>query len=132
MFVALVPFSTALFGEYGAERTTALFYGGNLILAFVLVWGLYLYGSWQYRLVDSDFNPDLVRGANKMGVIYITVMLIALGIAFTSPVASFIMYGAIAVAFAGLSMIGRGEAAYVWSRGARDQVVDHQAENDKD
>lgn len=119
MFVALVPFSTALLGRYGAERITALFYGANLILAFSLVWSLFIYGTWQFRLVDTDFDLSIIRGANRMGIAYILTMLIAFLIAFASPVLSIILYGAMAVSFVGLSMIGRGESAYVWSRGVK-------------
>jgi len=116
MFVALIPFSTALFGEYGAERTTALFYGGNLVLLFVMLESLFTYStSSQAKLLDNELEPDIVRGGRIMGIIYIVLVLLAMAISFASPVAAFIIYGILVGTIILLVVLGRGERAYIWS-----------------
>ena len=109
MCTALIPFSTALFGAYGAERITALVYGINMFLGFLGLWTLWLYASGKYRLVDTELEYEIIRGGNLMAVAYLVIILIALGIAFVNPVISFILYFLIVVAVIILTAIGKEE-----------------------
>jgi uncharacterized membrane protein len=116
MFVALIPFSTALFGSYGAERTTALFYGGNLILLFVMLLSLWTYSTSSInKLCEGEIDNNLIRGGKIMGLIYLVLILIAMAISFASPVASFIIYGVLVSTIILLNVLGKGERAYIWS-----------------
>jgi uncharacterized membrane protein len=109
MFVALLPFSTALFGEYRAEQTTAQVYGVNLLLVFIMASILFRYATGKHRLVDDDIDPGLVRGANLMGIIYCVIIIIGIGLSFVSPLASFIVYGLIVVTFGVATALGKWE-----------------------
>jgi len=115
MFIALIPFSTALFGEYGVERITALFYGGNMLLLFTMLVSLFIYAnSFKHRLTGNELDLDLVRGARNMGLFYIILILISMGISFASPLASFIIYGVLIGTLILLNVLGKWEIAYIW------------------
>src|SRR6516162_4077891 len=63
LWVALVPFSTALLSEYTKHRLAIAVYGGNLIaigLTLALHWW---YATSRRRHVDPDVDPGLVRTA---------------------------------------------------------------------
>ena len=109
MCTGLIPFSTALFGVYGAVRITAIVYGTNMFLGFLGLWALWLYATVNHRLVDADLEQDLVKGGNLMAIAYLVFILIALGIAFVNPVISFILYFLIVVGVIILTAIGKTE-----------------------
>jgi uncharacterized membrane protein len=109
MCTGLIPFSTALFGAYGAERITALIYGINMFFGFLGLWSLWLYATGKNRLVDSDVDPYVKKGVNMMAIAYLTTILIALGIAFVNPVISFILYFLIVATVIILTAIGKFE-----------------------
>ena len=109
MCTGLIPFSTALFGMYGAEQVTALVYGSNMFLGFVGLWALWLYATGKHRLVVADLDQDLIKGGSMMAIIYIVTILIALGIAFVNPIISFLLYFLIVVAVIIFAAIGKWE-----------------------
>jgi uncharacterized membrane protein len=113
MCTGLIPFSTALFGAYGAERITALIYGINIFFGFLGLWGLWLYATVGNRLVNSDVGQSMKKGGNMMAITYLTIILIALGISFINPLISFILYFLIVVAVIILTAIGKTELVTV-------------------
>jgi uncharacterized membrane protein len=114
MFVALIPFSTSLFGEHGADRVTALVYGVNMLLIFNMGWALWSYASAKHRLVDSDLGPDLVKGGKVMGLIYTLIMLPAIVISFFTPVISFFIYGLMVLVIILATVLGKTEMVTIW------------------
>ena len=113
MFVSLIPFSTALFGEHGAERMTALFYGGNLVLLFFTLVSLWGYSTSISQLTAGEVDHKLVRGGKLMGIIYIILISITMGISFASPVTSFIIYGVLVGTLILMTAFGKAEIVYV-------------------
>jgi uncharacterized membrane protein len=109
MCTGLIPFSTALFGAYGAERITALVYGINMFLGFLGLVALWLYTTGKHRLVDAELEHEIIKGGNMMAIAYLAAILIALSIAFVNPVISFILYFLIVVAVIILTAIGKQE-----------------------
>lgn len=114
MFVALIPFSTALIGEQGAMTATALFYGANMLVLFFLGWATWSYATSGQLNVAGNVDPELVRGVKTMGLVYFGVFAVPLVLAFISPASSMIIYAIIVMAFIGFTVIGRGEAVTVW------------------
>ena len=51
LFIALIPFSTALIGEYGDQQISVIIYGINIII--VLVWA---YLQWKYSYKRTSFG----------------------------------------------------------------------------
>lgn len=79
MFVAFIPFSTALLREYGDQQISVIIYGINLILT-----GLSLYLQWWYaatkdrRLVESDLDAYMIKMAGRRVIIGTLVYLISI------------------------------------------------------
>jgi len=111
MFVALIPFSTSLFGKFGAKQITALIYGVNMLLLFNLGWAIWAYATGKHRLVNSDLDPSLIRSASLMGLVYALIMIPAIGISFIKPIVSFYIYIFIVVVFIISTALGRWEIA---------------------
>jgi uncharacterized membrane protein len=100
MAVAFIPFPTRLIAEHIRDegvRAAALAYGITLTFTAVLFSALWLYASVGGRLLRNDANPRTVSGITRSYLpgpwIYLAATLIAL----LSPVASVILFGAIAV-----------------------------------
>lgn len=114
MFAAFIPFSTSLFGEYGATSITAIVYGLNMLVVFDLGWAIWFYATDRHRLVDAAVDPALIRGGRVMGGAYSLVMVPPLLIAFVFPVVSFSLYGVVVAAFIITTMLGRWELVTIW------------------
>jgi uncharacterized membrane protein len=110
----LIPFSTALVGEYGDLPITAFVYGANMLLAFGLAWSLWFYATRGRRLVDRKLDEVMVRGGNRMGLIYVCLMALLLVLALFAPVAAFAVYGIVTGTFILATMIGRWETVMMW------------------
>ena len=109
MCTGLIPFSTAVFGMYGAEKVTALVYGSNMFLGFLGLCLLWFYATGKRRLVGNDLDQSIIKGGNMMAIAYLVLIVIATCIAFANPVISFILYFVIVVAVIILTAIGRTE-----------------------
>ncbi|MBU0686835.1 MAG: DUF1211 domain-containing protein [Candidatus Margulisbacteria bacterium] len=81
MFIALIPFSTSLIGEFSFDWVADVFFGGNL---FIL--GGLFYINWDYatrdrRLVDKDLDPDKVALGKRRTLVTPVVALVAMAMA---------------------------------------------------
>lgn len=82
MFVALVPFSTSLIGDYSVDLAADLFFAGNLFMLgslFLLNWS---YATDRHRLVDRDIDPKVVARGKRRGSVVPLVALLAIGLSF--------------------------------------------------
>lgn len=92
MTISLLPFSTALLGEYPGTRTALVVYGGNLaVIGLVLYWHWY-YATHNFRLVDSDLDPQIVTLAARRILTGVIVYLFAIGTSFASETMSLAIY----------------------------------------
>jgi uncharacterized membrane protein len=97
MFVALVPFSTSLLGEYMQTQVAVVAYGANMLLTLIVGFILWAYATGKYRLVDRDIDPRLVKRTKIMFLVASLLFVIAIGVSFISPIASFYIYGLMAL-----------------------------------
>jgi uncharacterized membrane protein len=85
MFVALMPFSTDVVGDYGGQTLAELLFSANLMilgLLFLLNWW---YACWHHRLVDRDLDSEtIIRGIRRSCVTPV-VAAIAMVFAFFIP-----------------------------------------------
>lgn len=114
MFVALLPFSTSVIWRHGANQATALAYGANFLGGAVLMWMMFCYGSSKPELLKNGFDPAVIRAGRQMGAVYTVILLLAIGLAFVAPIASFAMYAAFVVAFILFTMLGRFDVVMLW------------------
>jgi uncharacterized membrane protein len=96
MFVALVPFSTSLVGDYGDMLTAAVFF--NLNMLFI---GLFSFFNWYYAynhdLLRVKLTEKAYRRTFRLNLIFPIIALMAIGVSFISPSLSTITYVIISV-----------------------------------
>jgi uncharacterized membrane protein len=97
LWVALVPFSTALLGEYPKAWLAIGIYRANLIgLTLALHWW---YATAESRHVDPDIHPGLVRGAMYRTLMAPIVYLIAIALSFFNVEVSLILYALVPILY---------------------------------
>ena len=60
MFIAFIPFSTALIGQYGDQQISVIIYGINIIIVQTWACLQWKYATKEHRLVDSDLDPKFI------------------------------------------------------------------------
>jgi uncharacterized membrane protein len=104
MCVAFIPFPTALLAEYlqgsGAERTIAgAVYSGTLAVTAVFFTLLWLYAAANYRLVDRNLDPALLRAMTRRYVFGMVAYIVTFALAFVNVAASLILIVILALLF---------------------------------
>jgi uncharacterized membrane protein len=92
MMVGLVPFTTALIGEYVDQRLPVIVYGVNMIvisLALQLHWS---YATHNHRLVNPDVSPELIRTVTHVILLGPVIYLVAIGLSYVSTTISIAIY----------------------------------------
>ena len=85
MFVALMPFTTSLVGEYPYDPMAEVFFAINiLILGILLTWN-WVYATNRHRLVDNSLDSRSIALGKRKGLITTLVAVMAIGIAFVDP-----------------------------------------------
>jgi uncharacterized membrane protein len=92
MFIAFIPFSTALIGAYGDQQISVIIYGINIII--VLVWA---YLQWKYatrerHLVDSDLHPKLIAIMSRRLIAGMILYAFAIAVSFLNTQVSLILF----------------------------------------
>ena len=84
MFVAVVPFPTALLSEYGNHQLPVAIYAATLAVGRLLLTSIYWYATSSYRLVDPHLNPRVVRFFLIRGLTIPVIFLLTIGVSFLS------------------------------------------------
>jgi len=99
--VAFVPFPTRLIAEHLRDRhdleAAALAYGATMTVMSIAYFTLWIYASHAGRLLHTDADPRVVSGITRSSLPGTPVYLTATLIAFVAPLASVIMFAAIAL-----------------------------------
>jgi TMEM175 potassium channel family protein len=81
LFIALVPFSTELIGEYGNYFTASLIFQLNLFFA-----GVFYYLNWHYAsskgLIDKNLDQKTVNFIKRNNLIFPVLSLLAMVLAY--------------------------------------------------
>jgi len=99
LWVALIPFSTALLSAYPQSQVAVIIYGANLIaigLSLALHWW---YVTTERRHVDPDMHPGLVRGAMFRTLMGPVVYLIAIAVSFFATKLSLALYALVPILY---------------------------------
>jgi TMEM175 potassium channel family protein len=84
MWVALMPFSASILGEYGGERISVIVYASHMIIAGLFLSSLWWYASRDPRLMDSDIDPQ-VRRYNQLRALAVpSVFLLSSAVSFVN------------------------------------------------
>jgi uncharacterized membrane protein len=96
MFIALIPFSTALFGSYGTEQLALVIYAINIILVTVMRFIIWIYATGKHRLVDINISPSLLKWDRLISLGFLFIFLLMIGVSFINVAAAravFILLG---------------------------------------
>jgi len=96
------------------NQTTSLAYGANFLGGAVMMWQMFWYGTSKEELPKEGVDRSVVRAGRRMGFLYTAVLLLAIGLAFAEPMASFAMYAAFVVAFIVFTVLGRFDIVMLW------------------
>jgi len=78
MFVALMPFSTALHGEFDDESLAGIIFAGNFLVITLLYLANWVYASRGYRLIDPDTDRELISRESRRCIVVAVASCIAM------------------------------------------------------
>lgn len=84
MFVAVVPFPTALISEYDNHQIPVVIYAATLAIGRLLLTAIYWYATSGRRLVDPEPAPQTVRFFLLRGLTVTVIFLLTIGVSFFS------------------------------------------------
>jgi len=91
LFVALVPFSTNLVGDYGYLTVPMVFFNLNLFLI-----GLFFNLNWYYAVkhnfINKELSEEFIKSRKNINLVLPVCALIAAGLAFITPEFSPVVY----------------------------------------
>ena len=100
MFIALLPFTTSLHAHYLMEQIPLVIYLINIAVVLIMRFILFTYATGNYRLVDSDIDPRLVKRERLTTLVFSLVLLLGIGVTFISTAAVwYAMWGLLVFAF---------------------------------
>ena len=104
LFVALMPFTTAVVGEYGILPFAQVFYAASVAVTLLTRDLAWLYASHRGRLLDETITADQVRKVTINELTKPAVFLVSIPFAFVSPWIPILMW---ALAPIWYSIVGR-------------------------
>jgi uncharacterized membrane protein len=84
MFVAFLPFPTALLGEYGDYQLPVAIYAGTLAVGRLLLTAIYWYVTSGNRFVDDTLGPKTVQFFLIRGLTLPVIFLLSILVSFFS------------------------------------------------
>ena len=100
MFVAFLPFPTAMLGNYPAAQSTVTFYAGTLAFLGFTRTLLWWYASRNHRLIDRTLDPRFIARLNQRGLIAPVIFLLSIIVAVFNPLIAMWMWGLVGLTFA--------------------------------
>lgn len=89
MCISFLPFPTEVLGSHlldvSEQRTTIAFYVFGLLLPALSWFLMWLYGSSNYRLIDSNLSPRFVRYLTRQYGLSPAIYLVALVVSLIQP-----------------------------------------------
>ena len=96
LFVALMPFSTSLIGEYGSVQISEVFFDVNMFLIGILS-ALSWYYATEKGFTDKELTNEKIHKIRKLNLIFPVVALLAIGATFITPSWSGVTYISIVI-----------------------------------
>ncbi|HEY7777791.1 MAG TPA: hypothetical protein VIA09_04550 [Nitrososphaeraceae archaeon] len=97
MFVAFIPFSTALLGEYTDQQISVVICGINIAAAAFWTYIQWWYATKDHRLVDADLNSTFIKIISRRTLVGLILYLIGVALSFINNYASLGLFIAIPI-----------------------------------
>ncbi len=111
--LSVIPFTTALLGQYWTVRYVPVLYGVHLAIIGFLAYAQWSYATTHHRLVDHRISPTLVSLVKRRILLTPIVCALAIGLSFFSASASIALYLLLPIYY-----IMPGKIDAFWSRDA--------------
>lgn len=85
MFVAFLPFPTAVLGSYGDQRLAVLLYAAVVSTMNCLNLAIWWWATSRHRLVDEDLAVELIRANSRRAAMFALLFLASIPLALLSP-----------------------------------------------
>ena len=85
MFVALIPFSTSLVGDFHDQTISELFFGVNLFALGSLISIHWLYATHKYRLVKENLSQNQIMVGLRRSLVTPFIAILAMIVAVFNP-----------------------------------------------
>ncbi len=85
MFVALIPFTTELVGDYGEVALAARLFEVNMLLAGLAFCWQWIYATRYHRLVEDGLSVEIIKEGREKDLFIPILSIAALIISFFSP-----------------------------------------------
>ena len=85
MFVALMPFTNDLAGDFSGKTTAEILFVGNILVLGLLFLVNWVYATRGSRLVDHDLDRALVSRGIRRNLVLPTVSIVALALSVFIP-----------------------------------------------
>jgi TMEM175 potassium channel family protein len=85
MFVALIPFSTTIVGNFNNDWMAEFFFGGNLFFVGLFIQLNWLYATNRHRLVRKNYPQEKIDIGKRRGMVTPLISLLAMGISTINP-----------------------------------------------
>jgi len=93
MFVSLIPFSTALIGEYHIySKVAVIFWGANGFFCLLMLNIIYWYSTYKHRLIDKELKPKALRLGQIPIIVVAIAFILAIGLSFVNPIIGIAIY----------------------------------------
>jgi uncharacterized membrane protein len=92
LLVALIPFSTAVAGDYPDVRIAVQIFELNLLLVGLAYYWHWSYATHNHRLVDPKLDPAHIAKTKKAMLVIPALSVVALGLSYISPAWSTSLY----------------------------------------
>ncbi len=99
MFVALVPFSTALMSDYFSTNLAQVFFSANMMAIGLLFAAHWAYAVFRHRLVEADIDKEIITSHLRRSFVVPIVTAIVMVVALYYPRESNYIYLVIIVLF---------------------------------
>jgi TMEM175 potassium channel family protein len=92
LFVALIPFPTAVLSEYGSQPLAAMLYAATLTIISLLLSLLWYYASHNHRLIAKSVSKQLIRIYTIINGLPALVFFASIGVAVVSFLGAITMW----------------------------------------
>ena len=85
MFVALIPFSTDVVGDFAGHTLADVLFAGNLLILSLLFLANWFYATYKNRLVDKEMDEIVIRQGINRNILNSGVSLLVIILALFIP-----------------------------------------------
>ena len=92
MFIAFIPFSTALIGEYGDQPISEVIYGINITIVLFWTYLQWMYATKEHRLVNTDLDPKFITKMSRRIIVGLILYPVAIAISYLNTQFGLILF----------------------------------------